>query len=98
VKVSVKVPWLTFLFAFKVTVDFAGVPCRLSTEGEIEQVEFCGAPEQLRLTEPVSPATGVTVIVYTAWCPEEIVSEAGVAVIVKSPPFTVNEPVAELAM
>jgi hypothetical protein len=59
----VNVPWLTFLLADSVTVDETGLPCRLSTEGETEQVEFGGAPEQLRFTDPVKPLIGVTVMV-----------------------------------
>jgi hypothetical protein len=63
VKVSVNVPWFTFLFADKVTVDETGFPCKLSTEGETEHVEFGGAPEQLRFTVPVKPLIAVTVMV-----------------------------------
>jgi hypothetical protein len=35
----------------------------LSTAGETEHVEFGGAPEQLKFTEPVRPLIGVTVMV-----------------------------------
>jgi hypothetical protein len=61
--VSVNVPWVTFLLAINVTTDLIGCPCRLSTEGLILHVELAGAPEQLRVTEPVRPPIGVTVMV-----------------------------------
>jgi hypothetical protein len=50
------------LFGERVTVDETGTPCRLSTEGETEHVEFGGPPEQLKFTVPVRPAIGVTVM------------------------------------
>jgi len=62
VKVMVYVPCVQFLFGLSVTVDLT-VPPRVTTDGEIEHVEFLGFPEQLRLTDPVSPAIGVTVTV-----------------------------------
>ena len=71
-----------------VTVDLIAFPRRLSTDGEIVQVAFFGVPEQFRFTDPARPAIGVTVMVYVAWCPEEIVSDDGVALIEKSPTFT----------
>ena len=62
-KVSVNVPCVTFLFGDSVTVELTAAPCRLSTEGETAQPEFGGPPEQLRLTDPVRPPRGVTVMV-----------------------------------
>ena len=61
-KVSGNVPWFTFLLDDSITVEEVGVPCRLSTEGETEHVEFGGPPEQLKLTTPVRPPIGVTVM------------------------------------
>jgi hypothetical protein len=49
--------------AISVTVDFTDPPCRLSEEGETEHVVLGGPPEQLRLTVPVRPPMGATVIV-----------------------------------
>jgi hypothetical protein len=86
------------LLDIKVTVEVIGLPWRLSTAGETEQLVFGGPPEQLRLTLPVSPPIGVRVIVYTAWWPEEMVTDAGVAEIEKSPTLTCTEEEVELAM
>jgi hypothetical protein len=62
VKVSVKVPWFTFLFAYSVTVDATAVPCKLSVDGETEHVELAGAPLQERAIVPVRPLIGVKVM------------------------------------
>jgi hypothetical protein len=58
--------------------------------GVITQVEFGGAPAQLRATFPAMPPSDATEIVKTAVCPEGIVSEAGEADIVKSCTLSVN--------
>ena len=63
VKVSVKVPWFTFLFANSVTVDATGAPCKLSVEGETVHVELAGTPLQVRAIVAVSPLFGVKVMV-----------------------------------
>ena len=84
-KVRVQVPCVTFLLAFRVTVDLIGAPCRLSTLGLILQVVLGMGFVQLRFTVPVRPPAGVTVTVNVAIWPEEIVCEAGDTVIVKSP-------------
>jgi hypothetical protein len=60
-------------------------------------VELGGAPLQVRFTFPVWPPIAVNVIWNTAWCPEEIVCDAGDAVMVKSPTDSVTlTPVDEL--
>ena len=46
-----------------VTVEEVGTPCRLSAEGEMEQMEFGGPPEQVKVTVPVRPPMGMTVMV-----------------------------------
>jgi hypothetical protein len=66
-------------------------------EGVIEQSEFGGPPEQVKLTDPVKPPIGVRVTVYTALCPDETVCDAGEAAIEKSPTLTCTAAVVELA-
>lgn len=84
-KVSVHVPWITLLFAFKVTVEATGAAPRLIEDGVIEHVVLVGLPEQPSATVPVRFALGVTVIMNWAWCPEGMVCVAGVTLTEKSP-------------
>jgi hypothetical protein len=51
------------LLAIRVTVDVTEPPCKFADDGEIEHVVFGGPPEQLRLTAPVKPPIGVSMIV-----------------------------------
>lgn len=89
-------PCVTFLFALKVTMDVTAALPMLSIEGETEHCEFNGAPEQLKATDPVSPPIDVNLIVYTAWWPDGIVCEDGVALIEKSPTLTCTDVAVEL--
>jgi len=67
-----------------VTWAVAVEPDRLSELGETVQVECGGCGPQLSDTTPTNPFADVTVSVYVARCPGEIVSERGDTVIVKS--------------
>jgi len=82
---------------FKVTVvDSEPEPLRLTTLGEIEQVEFAGAPLQVRDTFPVRPPIAVSVIWNIPWCPEGMVWDAGAAVMVKLPTDSVTVTAADV--
>lgn len=94
-KINVYVPCVQFLFGLSVTVEVTVLPS-VTTDGDMAQEEFFGLPEQLNVTDPVSPPMGVSVTVYTAAWPEDIVSELGLAVIEKSPTFTCTDAVVEL--
>jgi len=59
----VKVPWFTFLFAYNVTVEATGAPCKLSVDGETVHVELAGTPLQDRAIVAASPLFGVKVTV-----------------------------------
>ena len=83
--VSVHVPWITLLFAFKVTVELTGFAPRLTEDGLIEHVVLVGLPEHPSVTVPVRFGLDVTVIVNCPWCPEGMVCVAGVTLIEKSP-------------
>jgi hypothetical protein len=72
-----------FLFGDSVTVDVTE-PFTLTVDGESAHVELAGSPVQVRATEPVRPLIGAKVTVYVAWCPEEMVSAAGVTLMEKS--------------
>jgi len=79
----------------KVTVVATAPEPRRTVVGETVQVEFGGAPLQLRFTFPVRPPTGVNVIWNTPWCPEGILWVAGDAVMVKSATDSVTVTAAE---
>jgi hypothetical protein len=83
VSFSVKVPWFTLFDEFNVIVVVA-VPFTTTLVVFAVQVEFTGAPLQVRIAAPVSPPNGVITIEYVAECPDEIVCGVGPAVIVKS--------------
>ena len=76
---------MTFIAVFNATVvDIKPEPLRSTTLGETVQVEFAGAPLQVRFTFPVRPPIAVSVIWNIPWCPEGMVWAVGDAVIVKS--------------
>ena len=86
----VQVPCATFFDGVKVTVELIVPPCRLSTDGEMEQSDPAGPPEHVNATDPVKPAIGVTLMVYVAVCPEDIVWLEGDTVIEKLPLMVID--------
>lgn len=91
-------PCVTFLLGIRVTVAVSGTDCKVSVEGETEQVLLGGPPEHVSITVPVRPPIDFKVMVKTAFWPEGIVSEVGVAVIEKSPTETCTVPELVLPM
>ena len=81
---------MAFLLADKVTVELIGLPLALKVSefGLITQLSpvLEEATEHPRPTLPVRPFKDFTVIVNKGpCCPEEMLCEGGVAVMVKSP-------------
>jgi hypothetical protein len=88
---------LTFIAVFKATVvDTEPEPLRSTTLGETVQVEFAGAPLQVRFTFPVRPPIAVSVIWNIPWCPEGMVWAVGDAVMVKFPTDSVTVTAADV--
>jgi hypothetical protein len=84
VNVNLKVPWFTFIAVDNMTVKFT-LWFNMSVVGLTAQVELGGPPVQASDTFPVSPLSEVSVTVYEAECPEEMVCVAGDAWIVEPP-------------
>ena len=69
----------TFVAIVSVVVRAALDPVGDSIAGLKVQVEYSGRPEQLRLTVPLNPPFGVSVIVEVPDCPAAMVREVGLA-------------------